>query len=150
MWRDTDNGFRRVFGSLTTLAGKLEAGVIGERAGAQHPKAEMSVAELAAIHEFGLGVPERSFIRAFFDDAQVPEAAAHLAREVAAGVITPAEFRRKLGAWVVEGMQHRMDEGLPPPLLPETLNRKSRTGPPVPVEDTLTTRNAINARWERT
>lgn len=28
----------------------------------QHPEAEMSYAELAAIHELGIGVPERSFM----------------------------------------------------------------------------------------
>lgn len=45
----------------TSAAGKIVAAV---KAAISKP---MTVGELAAIHEFGLGVPQRSFIRGYFD-----------------------------------------------------------------------------------
>ena len=148
MIRIKDNGYKRAIAAIPTAAGKVEVGVLGQQASAKHPNSKLTVGELAAVHEFGLGnVPERSFIRGFVDDEQqqVLFRIGELARRVAAGAMTPLEYRAAVNRLLVGGIRARMDEGIPPALLPETINRKE--GPPVPLEDTLTLRDSVSARW---
>jgi hypothetical protein len=38
-----------------------------QRGSDKHEGSELTIAKLAAVHEFGIGVKERSFIRAWFD-----------------------------------------------------------------------------------
>lgn len=147
-FKDTDNGYQRLQDAINALPGKIELGLLGDAAARQHPNSKLTVAALGAVHEYGLGgMPERSFIRAFVDQDEFPKMAVQFAREAAAGSFSVAAFRQKFGEWCVQGMQARMDAGINPPLYPETINRKSRVGPPVPLEDTKTLRNALSFRW---
>jgi hypothetical protein len=146
-----DNGYKTLFDNVPKVDGDVSVGVQGEQAAAQHPNSKLTVGELAAVHEFGLGrVPERAFVRGFVDDGQAKALApaAQLARMLLRGLITQEEFRVRVGALLVEGMQKRMDDGIDPPLLAETINKKD--GPPVPLEDTMTLRDAISAHWRGT
>lgn len=143
-----DNGYNRVMRSIPTVDGIVEAGVIGEMAGAQHPRAKMTVGELATIHEFGLGnVPERSIVRGFVDDQfqQVMPRIAQLTRMLATGLMEQDEYRAEVEKLLVDGMKKRLDDGIDPPLLASTVNRKE--GPAIPLEDTMSIREAISARW---
>lgn len=45
----------------------IRVGVIGGKAASPHSSDGETVGEIAVKHELGLGVPERSFIRAWFD-----------------------------------------------------------------------------------
>lgn len=70
MIREKDNGSEELLRKLRGHA-TVRIGVLGEKAGAQHESAEggaETVASIAEKHEFGIGVPERSFIRAWYDE----------------------------------------------------------------------------------
>lgn len=61
---------------LLALSGQrlgVRVGIIGSKASAQKtgPATGNTVAEIASIHEFGLGVPRRSFIRDYVDENEV-------------------------------------------------------------------------------
>jgi hypothetical protein len=69
----TDRGLRAsvraVFGARNS---SVKVGIFGDKGDQDVETADgspstISVAELAAIHEFGLGVPERPFLRTYFD-----------------------------------------------------------------------------------
>jgi hypothetical protein len=70
----TDKGLRAsvraVFGARNS---SVKVGIFGDKGDADVEPAPgdnppgITVAELAAIHEFGLGVPERPFLRTYFD-----------------------------------------------------------------------------------
>jgi hypothetical protein len=68
---DKDKGFRRMAADLGSVA-SIDLGVFGSAARRRHPghgkKGTITVGQLAAQHEFGLGgMPQRSFIRAWMD-----------------------------------------------------------------------------------
>lgn len=64
--KDTDKGFRKLMGSLGEM-GTLTIGVQGQEAERKHPESNLTIGELARMHELGQGVPKRSFITAWFD-----------------------------------------------------------------------------------
>lgn len=144
---DRDVGWGALKRELASAAGGVygKAGVIGEKAAAQHEGAEgLSNADLALIHEFGLGVPERSFIRAAFDANRekylgimqrlvrgVYEGKMTIERALGLLAMQAASDIRKL---IVEG------EGVPPPNAPATIARKGSSRPLV---DTAQMKNAI-------
>src|SRR5436190_2045458 len=68
---DTDKGYDALFKRVGDLAkGRaLTVGVHQDEGGAAHENGNgMTVLEVATINEFGEGVPERSFIRAWADE----------------------------------------------------------------------------------
>lgn len=62
----------------------------------EHVEGELTNAELALIHEFGLGVPERSFLRAAFDRNQ-PKYLDNLQKLIAAVYDGKISIERALG-----------------------------------------------------
>lgn len=114
---------------------------------------KMTVAALAMIHEYGLGVPERSFIRSYFDIAQhdlrrlILDLGGKLivARTRAGKPITDSDRRKLLGivgAKMVGDIQKRISSGaIVPSLNPATVKRK---GSSVPLIDTGQLRSAIS------
>lgn len=115
--------------------------------------AHLTMVELAEIHEFGLGnVPERSFIRAYYD-ANVERLKGMLltlmtnAIKKAANTgnpITDADRRRVLsllGMKMKGEIQERIAGGIEPALAQRTIDRK---GSSVPLIDTGQLRNSID------
>src|SRR5262245_39865552 len=80
---DRDHGYKERLKAISKIGRHVvNVGIQGDRAAAKHQGAaqkksgfaalvttakSLSVGEVAAIHEFGLGVPERSWLRAWVD-----------------------------------------------------------------------------------
>ncbi len=133
--RDKDRGYRKLIRDLAGV--ELTIGVQGDEAQKPHPSSELTVGEIAAIHELGLGVPERSWLRSWVDQ-NGPTMEADLA--VAWQRIAGGESRRKVmdsvGDKWVRDIQERILAGeITPALAPSTVAEKGHS---VPLVDTMT------------
>lgn len=119
----------------------IKVGVQGTTANRQHGK--VTVCDIAAIHEFGLGnVPERSWLRAWYDEHEA-EAVAMIRKgyqKVISGEINAQTLATAFGVWAVASIQERISAGISPALNPETVDSK---GSSVPLIDTGLLRSSI-------
>lgn len=155
---DKDRGARRVVAAATSMAGPiaLNVGVQGKEGGAKHnvrtadgvKQGAQTVAEVAAAHELGLGVPERSWLRGWFDEhqAEIQEDLRKVARGVLLGRFSREEGLEILGVKYVGQIQVRMATSIPPPNDPETIKRK---GSSVTLIDTGQLRSAVTYALEK-
>lgn len=110
----------------------------------------ITVGEIAEIHEFGLGVPERSWLRSWCDAKQemIARDAADALRQVILGKLTRD---RALGIlcvkWVGDLQEWFSSGNIQPPLNDDTIKRK---GSSTPLIDTGQLRSAITAIAEKT
>lgn len=129
---DKDLGYAALVSRVYALdSPKVSIGIHEQEGAEEHAEAGMTVVALGAIHEFGLGnVPERSFIRAWFDENQdrAKEALRRLMVSVVEGKRQPQQALELFAQWALGEMQKRMAEGIPPALQPETLRKKTREG----------------------
>lgn len=125
--------------AMRTVAVKV--GIQGTEAARVNGKA--TIADIAAIHEFGLGnVPERSWLRSWHDE-NLEVARDKLRkgyRKVISGDITPETLATAFGIWAVASIQERIASGLSPALEAETVKRK---GSSVPLIDTGLLRSSV-------
>lgn len=140
---DTDNGFSQVMDEFEG-AGTIEVGMVGPEAERKHPKADMTVAELAAIHELGLGVPARQWLRGWFD---LNQARVQSDMETATELIKLGYSRKQafteLGQTWADEIRGRILRGeVPPPLSATTI--ASKGGETRPLVETETLANAVN------
>jgi hypothetical protein len=137
--KDVDLGWGELRKELATAAGGVygKAGIIGAKGEAEHKgegeDAALTNAELALIHEFGLGVPERSFLRAAFDKNH-PKYLEHLQKLVRAVYGGKMTIERALGLVSQEAASDmrnliRTGAGVPPPNSPATIARKGSSRP---------------------
>jgi hypothetical protein len=120
---------------------RIRAGILEHEGSASHKDSDMSVAALGMIHEFGLGVPERSFIRAWYDVRQ-PQIKQALLTAFAAGVppaVAAGRAALKLESMIKEWINEKVNLT---PNAPATIARK---GSDVPLVDTSVLRSAITA-----
>lgn len=143
--RDEDKGYADLVKTIFALgAPKVSVGI--HEADGQH-EAEggsgLRVIDVAQIHEFGLGVPERSFIRAWFDENEdkAKEAMRRLLVSVVKGERKPEQAVELFAQWVVGQMQARIAKGISPPLATSTVLRK---GSSVPLIHTGQLRSSIS------
>lgn len=128
--RDTDRGYRelvdRIFGLKKP---KISVGIL-EGEGAQ-AHGDTTVADVATINEFGLGVPERSFLRAWFDENEerAYEALRRLFVSVVEGKRTKEQALDVFGLWVQGQIQQRMADGISPPNAASTIAKKGSSTP---------------------
>lgn len=149
---DKDRGLQKVMARLRDMHGKrlMRVGLVGEKASAQHQNAGMSVAELGAVHEFGLAephIPQRSFVRAYIDK-DTPEILALVRREsllALKGMRTQAQALANVGNFVAKGMQDFIRSGSVKPEL--ALSTTQRKGHSRPLEETGQLVDAIT--WVR-
>lgn len=92
----------------------------------------LTTAEVGACHEFGLGVPMRSFVRGYFDEnvesiAALQEAA--LGRIL--GGADPHSEAGRLGLVLEGGMKQRILARIPPPLAASTKKRRGESAVPL-------------------
>lgn len=143
--RDIDHGYRELFSRLRRARTRIGAassqspthrisiGIHGDEAAiAYNGSTEgVSLVEVAATHEYGLGtVPERSFIRAWFDENR-----ARLARELrfaeAAELVggNPDAMKQLAQRWASE-VKARITSrsGHLKPLAPSTIAERERAG----------------------
>lgn len=132
----------RVTGTYKALTGthpahiEIHAGILeknptgGPSGGDDH--GGFSIADLANAHEFGLGVVERSFIRAWFDSSQdkINRKIAQVLPHALLGLITFEEAGEMLALWAGAEIQKYISSGnVQPPLKPETIERKGSSKP---------------------
>jgi hypothetical protein len=124
---DTLKAIRKLFNHS-----ELKVGVLG---GTYKPEGEgeksLPLPYLAAVHEFGLGVPQRSFIRGYVHEHQ---------KEIQKVIVGAVQSKGPevaaldlVGMYIVGQIQKRMANRIPPPLAPVTIARK---GSDVPLIDT--------------
>jgi len=108
----------------------VKVGVQGTEATRDH--GGVTVVDIAAIHEFGLGnVPSRSWLRAWYD-AHETEAAEKMRKgyqKVISGEINAETLGRAIGLWAVASIQERISAGISPGLSDATKARKESTTP---------------------
>lgn len=129
-------------------SGALRVGVLEKDAAEPYepregePDPGITIGELATIHEFGLGVPERSFLRAWVDErrAEIENVVIRGGRAVALGKMPVRTALEQIGQWAVGSIQTRMAQNIPPPLAPSTIARK---GSSVALIDTGQLRSSI-------
>ena len=132
--RVRDKGARRVVRELGKRGSPgVEVGVLGDKAGAQHRGSDqgITVAEIAEIHEFGLGVPERSWLRDWIDQdkAQIEARISTESRAMITKKRTREQVLARLGVWIQGEIQQRIADGIPPPNAPSTIARKGSSKP---------------------
>lgn len=138
---DRDRGWKRFKRSWRQASGlKAKVGIQNQEAAADH--GGIRNVELAAIHEFGAGVPERSFVRATVDRER--SQIIRLLDRV--GRAQGADIRRKLGllGLKVRGLMIRtIDQSIGiEPNAPSTIARKGSSRPLI---DTGQLKNSITS-----
>jgi hypothetical protein len=103
----------------------------------------ITLGELGAIHEFGLGVPRRSFLADWVDEnkAEIENFVVRGGRAIVRGKLSAEQFMDQFGQWAVGSIQTRISNNIPPPLAPETIARK---GSSVALIDTEQLRSSIS------
>jgi hypothetical protein len=103
--------------------------------GAEHHSpagSALTLVEVAEFHEFGLGVPQRSFVAGAVDEneAELNAKLTNAMHEAAKpGGMGPERQLARFGLYVVGVMQERISAGIPPlPLAPATLKYKASVG----------------------
>lgn len=122
-----DNGYKKTLVRMGEMNGtKLFVGVPEQADNVKHGNSQLTVSALAAIHEYGLGVPERSFLRAWFDEnaEKIRQAINIMAKAIGAGRLTQEQAMAQLGLKFVGEIQARIARNIPPPLDPKTIDRK--------------------------
>lgn len=144
-----------VFRELEAKLGKaknahVKVGVLESQGATTSSDGETTLAELAAIHEFGApraNIPARSFLRATFTQDPGREGVSKMLNSLARGIIAERlevkEALDRLGAWAVAQVKRRIKAHIPPPLKPATIKAK---GSSTPLVDTGQLINAIT--WE--
>lgn len=106
---------------------------------------KLTVLEVAIFNEFGLGVPERSFIRGYVDanQARIKEMCRVLSLGVLAGKYDVDHALELLGLKIQGEIQKNISEGVPPPNAPSTIKKK---GSSTPLVDTGQLRSSVTYR----
>jgi hypothetical protein len=147
-----DKVFERLRAEVKEAAKKhVHVGVLASKGGANTgPDGETTIAEIAAIHEYGApkaNIPARSFIRATLEGNEnrehLTKMLEKLARAVLSEKISVDGALGALGAWAVSAVKARITGRISPELKAATVQRK---GSSVPLVDTGQLINAIN--WE--
>lgn len=130
--RDRDNGYKALLEKAKKLSeGKpfVEVGILATEGDAEKGPG-LTLFEVAEQHEFGFGVPERSFIRAFFDENE-DEVRKMLVKHMpdTLGKSDKKEVMHKLGIWLVAKCQTRIRAHIEPALSPMTVQLKGSSTP---------------------
>lgn len=129
---DIDKGWTELGRRIKALSGShVLVGVHGAKADAPHGDDGLTVADVVSFNEFGLGVPERSVIRATLDDNEGPllKLTADFGRRVVLDGMTPEQALGAVGLYAVGLMQERISIGVAPPNAPSTIKRKGSSKP---------------------
>jgi hypothetical protein len=150
--KDSDHGFKALLKRMKGTQASLTVGIHAAQGGAKHepedgepePKEALTVAEVGAFHEFGLGHnPRRSFVADWSDEREEEHRAQmeKMAKAVVQGKVESVEqgFER-LGNLYVGEIQKRMADGIDPALEDATIKRK---GSSVPLINSGQLRSAI-------
>lgn len=146
-----DHVFRELREKIRGIAkAYVKVGVLEANGSNEVEGGGLTMAELAAIHEYGApkaGIPARSFIRRTFAESEGAEALRAFMVRTARGLIQEKlevnQALNQLGAFAQNLIKKRIKEHIPPPLKPATIKRK---GSSTPLVDTGQLINSIT--WE--
>lgn len=143
--RDTDRGYRKLMQRLRREAKRkhiVRVGVMGPEGQQEHKGSGTTVVEVASYHEFGRGVPERSFIRSTVDENEPKYRG--LLRRIGVGIVQGKVTAKKglniLGLQIVSDIQGKIESNIPPKLHPSTVAQK---GSSVALIDTGQLKNSV-------
>jgi hypothetical protein len=126
---DRDHGFRQLMINARKMS-RTQYVRVGVSDTPHDGSPGMSIAAIGAIHEFGIGVPQRSFLRGWVDENQKGWVAK--LRETVYRALTGREaWMKNFGEYAVEGVRARMRLGIGPPLLEATVKRKQNGSTPL-------------------
>lgn len=152
-WVDKDRGMKALAGRLGHgLDGLgLRVGVQGDAGNAKHPESDLSVAEIAAIQEFGSApqrIPARPFLGTAFEAHGSWRSLIARAGRLVVDGMAPADALLVVGKQAVQDVQAIIDTGARRfvPLAPSTVDNKGHADPLV---ETGTLREAISAEVHR-
>ncbi len=145
--QDRDKGARRliaVYGEMRKGDRAAEVGVIGARSQVEE-SAGITVADVATWAEYGLGQPQRSWLRDWVDghQAQINARLTTELRHVHEGKQTRDQALARLGVWIAGELQKNIANGIAPANAQSTIDRK---GSSVPLIDKGQFRQAITSR----
>jgi hypothetical protein len=136
---DTDKGYRALMKRLQEQAAPgLRVGVFGAKADAQHADSELTVGDIATIHEFGFEhvrggyfVLERAWLRGYYDEneARLKEMVRRVAEAVAQGKMTREQGLNLIGLKISGEIKQRLQAGITPPLAESTIKAKGSSVP---------------------
>lgn len=143
--REVDHGAKALFERVAKMKkGAVDVGIFAELGSAQKSKGAtgLTVLDVAAFHEFGLGVPERSFLRGYVDEnqARIRGMIKSIATLIEQGKLDQNVALERLGMTIVGEIQKRIAQGIPPPNAPSTIAQK---GSSTPLIDTGQLRSSI-------
>jgi hypothetical protein len=136
---DRDRGWADMMKRVHVLQGKrsVKVGVLAdtERGGMHEPGGKLTIAEIAAVNEFGTEdgrIPARSFVRSTFDEMrpELQEMAKELIGKVVFGLVPVDQALGQLGAALASAIKAKITTGagVPPPNAPSTALAKASKG----------------------
>jgi hypothetical protein len=160
---DKDRGHKALMKLLKDMGHertRVVVGVTGAKAAAPHPRAKgkgygTTVVDVALRNEFGIGVPERSFIRSTTDTNSAKYRAGIrrafrdlLEGAIAKGEVDPrkAKALERLGLQVTGDIKRAIADGIAPANAPSTIAKK---GSDTPLIDTGRMRQALSHEVRR-
>lgn len=137
---DRDRGFKKLVTQLGEM-GSIRIGVQGEEAKKQHPSSHLTVGEIAAIHELGLGVPKRSWLVSWTEAhaGRIQQETSQAVVAVLKGTESRNQALIRLGYAWTKDIRHEISSGKITPALP----RPRPDGSIEPLFDTHTLHNDI-------
>jgi len=148
---DTDHGYRALLKRLMGASERQADLTVGIHEGEGNVTAKgsdaLTIVQLAAFHEFGLGDNERrSFIADWADEKEDEhrQQLVKMGQAIIKGTVPSVDVGlERLGNLYVGEIQRRIAQGIPPPLKQATINRK---GSSIPLIDTGQLRSSIRYR----
>lgn len=126
--RDIDKGQKALLERVTKAkSGVVDVGIFSDKGSEAAKKGKgVTVLDVATFNEFGLGVPERSFLRGYVDEneARIKGMIKVLALAVEQGKFTKQQALDRLGLQIVGEIQKRIASSIPPPNAPSTIAKK--------------------------
>ncbi len=130
---DKDHGANALIKAMLRAANgpELRVGILSKGAEAAEGSPDLTVADVATFNEFGLGVPERSFIRAWYDEQGAANRAKFraLSARVLRGELTQERMLEQLGLLFVGQIQQRITDGIAPENAESTKKQKGSSKP---------------------
>jgi hypothetical protein len=137
---------KKLYGNRSRRQPSVDVGVIGDKAQRRKPDSpEITVADVAAWAELGLGQPQRSWLRGYID-TNGREIQKVIKRELNKVQKDKQSLRRamdRIGVWLVGEIQDRIANGIAPANAPSTIEKK---GSSTPLIDTGQFRSSITSR----
>lgn len=142
--RTVDRGAIALKARIAAKVQAVEVGVIGDNA-ARMEGDGVTVSDVALWAEFGLGQPQRSWLRDWIEENQpaIDRAMRAEADAIKAGTRTKEQALARLGAWIQGSIQERIATGIEPANADSTIARK---GSSKPLIDTGQLRSSISHR----